>query len=72
MDHGSRTSERDPSIFYAISSEFAHKLHYFEAIHLLRRETRTLSKRNERNAPIFKIILEILPINYPSLRYGIT
>jgi hypothetical protein len=37
LDHGSRTNERDPSIFYNICGEFAHKLHYFEVGHLPRR-----------------------------------
>jgi hypothetical protein len=27
LDNGSRTNERDPSIFYNLSGEFAHKLH---------------------------------------------
>jgi hypothetical protein len=30
FDHGSRKNERDPSIFYNLSSEFAHKLYYFK------------------------------------------
>jgi hypothetical protein len=30
LDRGSRTNERDQSMFYNLSGEFAHKLHYFE------------------------------------------
>jgi hypothetical protein len=33
-DHGSRTNERDPSIFHKLSRELAHKLHYFRVGHL--------------------------------------
>jgi hypothetical protein len=29
LDHGSMTNERDSYIFYNLSLEFAHKLHYF-------------------------------------------
>jgi hypothetical protein len=37
FDHGSRTkNERDPSIFYSLSNEFAHDLHYFKDGHLPR------------------------------------
>jgi hypothetical protein len=56
LDHGSRNSESDASIFYNLPGQVAHKLHYFEVIHLLRRETRKLSKENERDASIFDII----------------
>jgi hypothetical protein len=31
VDHGSRTNVRDPYIFYNLSGEFSHKLHYFKA-----------------------------------------
>jgi hypothetical protein len=41
------------SIFYNLSRDFAHRLHCFEATHLLRRGTRKRSKRNERDASIF-------------------
>jgi hypothetical protein len=44
LDHGSRTSESDPSIFYNLSSGFAHKLHYFVASHLPRRGIRNKEK----------------------------
>jgi hypothetical protein len=37
LDHGSRTNERDPSILYNLSREFAHELHFFEVYHLPRR-----------------------------------
>jgi hypothetical protein len=40
LDHGSRTNERDPSIFYNFSREFPHELHYFEVGHRPRREIR--------------------------------
>jgi hypothetical protein len=30
LDHGSKTNERDPSILYNLSGEFAYKLHYFK------------------------------------------
>jgi hypothetical protein len=40
LDHGSRTNKRDPSIFYNISREFGHKLHYFRVGHLPRRGIR--------------------------------
>jgi hypothetical protein len=33
LDHGSKTNERDPSILYNLSREFAHELHYFEVGH---------------------------------------
>jgi hypothetical protein len=44
LDHGSRTNERDRTIFYNLSREFAHELHYFEVGHLPRRGV----IRNER------------------------
>jgi hypothetical protein len=34
LDNGSRTNERDPSIYNNLSGEFAHRLHYFEVGHL--------------------------------------
>jgi hypothetical protein len=40
FDHGSRTNERDPYIFYKLSREFGHKLHYFRVGHLPRRGIR--------------------------------
>jgi hypothetical protein len=40
LDHESRKNERDPSIFYNLSGEFAHKLHYFKVGHLPRRGIR--------------------------------
>jgi hypothetical protein len=30
LDHGSMVDERDPSIFYYLSRQFAHELHYIE------------------------------------------
>jgi hypothetical protein len=30
LDHGSMVDERDPSIFYNLSWQFAHELHYFK------------------------------------------
>jgi hypothetical protein len=40
LDNGSRTNERDPSIFYNHSRDFVHKLHYFRVGHLPRRGIR--------------------------------
>jgi hypothetical protein len=37
LDHCSRTNIRDSSIFYNLSGEFAHKLHYFKVDYLPRR-----------------------------------
>jgi hypothetical protein len=34
LDHCSRKNNRDPSICYNLSREFAHKLHYFQVGHL--------------------------------------
>jgi hypothetical protein len=30
MDHGSMVDERDPYIFYTLSTQFDHELHYFK------------------------------------------
>jgi hypothetical protein len=38
--HGSRKTSGDPYIFYKLSGEFAHRLHYFEVGHLSRRGIR--------------------------------
>jgi hypothetical protein len=40
LNHGSRTNERDPSILYNLSREFAHELHYFEVGHQPRSDIR--------------------------------
>jgi hypothetical protein len=40
LDHASRKNERDPSILYNLSREFAHELHYFEVGHRPRRDIR--------------------------------
>jgi hypothetical protein len=40
LDHGPRTNERDPSILYNLSRDFAHELHYFEVGHRPRRDIR--------------------------------
>jgi hypothetical protein len=40
LDNGSRTNQRYESIFYNLSREIAHKLHYFKVGHLPRRYIR--------------------------------
>jgi hypothetical protein len=40
LDHGSRKKQRDPSIFYNLSRDFAHELHYFEVGQQPRRDIR--------------------------------
>jgi hypothetical protein len=39
-DHGSKTNEKDPSIFHKLSGELANKLHYFRVGHLPRKGIR--------------------------------
>jgi hypothetical protein len=62
LDHVSRTNERDPSIFYNLSGEFAHKLHYFKVGHLPRRGIygNTKYHHRERGTPNTKFMSFLL------------
>jgi hypothetical protein len=63
LNCGSRKDERDPSILYNFSGQFAHKLHYFKLGHLPREVTFENTKYNHQNGGIPNIGITLVLLN---------